>query len=173
MPGLLGFRLIPVPKGRSRTERFSLSAFFVSAKPGKSDSDPAKASDHYVMNQKKVFVFTVMGIGSLLLFSTWETLRGIYLQKIAFWEEETYIGRPLQELENMLRDRGETLSPLFHHPDNREYRSNEDGFRFTKGEEYRWFIVGSALNEGFVIVEKCPDGPIVKQIIRGRSMNSL
>ena len=129
------------------------------------------------MNAKKIIVWLLLVFVLALTYACLPTLRGIYSQKIAVWEEEAYIGKPLRDLQEMLRQRGARLIPVHEssvYPANHPGLSpNQKAFEFRKGKEYKWIIVGSAVNVGYVIVEERPGGAVVIEIIRASSMNSL
>jgi hypothetical protein len=115
-------------------------------------------------------------LGILLLLAYGETLRGLAQQHLS-WKEDSYKGRLLSELENELAKRGQSLEPVgssdFYGVTGREIKPSERLTRFQKGNEYRWFRFGTAVNLGYVVSEQENGRERIVEIIHGRSVDSL
>jgi hypothetical protein len=117
----------------------------------------------------------VLGLASLLVFAFHQTLFGLLKQRLP-WKEDACIGKPLSELERTLVAQGQSLAPLdassFYSLTDKRLKQNQRAMRFTKGKEYSWFHFGTAVNVGYVVVEKA-DRELISEILHGRSVDSL
>jgi hypothetical protein len=106
-----------------------------------------------------------------------QRLYGIAAQKFFPWEEESFKGRPLSDLESNLTKQGRGFVPVdsghFSSITGKSLNPNQRAMYFTKGKEYRWSRYGTAINVGYVVVEKNGDVETVVTIIRARSVDSL
>ncbi|HEX7860632.1 MAG TPA: hypothetical protein VF773_09920 [Verrucomicrobiae bacterium] len=101
----------------------------------------------------------------------------MYRLHLASWEEGSFIGKSPSDLRLFLSKKDVNLYPA---PETRidpagegKFRPNQELLEFQKGNEYRWFILGTAVNIGYVIVENRTNGPIIIEIIRGSSVDAL
>jgi hypothetical protein len=133
------------------------------------------------MNRRKQLKFSALA-GLLVLFTIiglviYPTIVGTFILRVSRWDEDSFKGKSLTELERSLREQGIGLHPV-------DYRSvatftdadlgpNQKIMRFLKGKEYRWFGIGTAVNMGYAVVEKRPHGEIVVDILRARSIDSF
>ena len=124
------------------------------------------------------FIFGVVAIvlifALLFIVTFHETIYGLIRQKCFLWEEQNYRGRPLQELRANLGER--SLFPVdpgsFYAMTGNRLRSNQYGMRFVKGDPYRWFFIGSAVNVGYVMVETEGETDRVIDVFRCRSVDA-
>ena len=106
------------------------------------------------------------------------TLYGVYQLRIARWEEEKFVGKPVKDLEQALKDRGGRLqrvenSRLYYLTGEDAWRSQRL-YRFVKGKPYRWwFLIGTVTNLGYVLTEVKEGEETVVRLVRGRSVDSL
>lgn len=72
------------------------------------------------------------------------------------WKEDSFIGKPLSELESDLASKGQSLVPVdagsFYALTDYTLRPDEIGMRFLKGGVYRAGRIGSAVKVGYVVV---------------------
>jgi hypothetical protein len=119
----------------------------------------------------------VLGTATVFMIGFHETLYGLAAQRFFKWEEESFKGRPLSELQSNLTREGRELQPVdsdsFYALTDKSLKANQRAMRFTKGKEYRWFRYGTAINVGYVVAEKEGEFEKVIAIIRARSVDSL
>lgn len=124
-----------------------------------------------------VILVLVLGMATVFLLVFRETLLGLAAQRFSNWEEESFKGRPLSELQSNLTSQGRGLVPVdsghFSSITGRSLSPNQQAMYFTKGNEYRWFRTGTAINVGYVVIEKEGEVEKVVRIIRARSVDSL
>ena len=104
------------------------------------------------------------------------SLAGFYNIRFATWEEDAFKGKPLRDLQLFLQKKdiyigGADPARVFR--EGPELLPNQKIYSFTKGSDYRIFPLGTAVNVGYVIVEKRQEGEIVIDVRRGRSVDSL
>ncbi len=119
----------------------------------------------------------VLGMATVFLLVFRETLFGLAAQRLFKWEEESFKGRPLSDLQSYLTRDGRQLQPMdsgsFYAVTHRNLKPNQRGLEFVKGKEYRWFRYGTAINVGYVVIEKEGEVEKVVTIVRARSVDSL
>ena len=76
----------------------------------------------------------------------------------------------------MLTAKGRSLAPVdslsFSAITEKPLQQNQRALQFNKGNDYNWFYCGTALNVGYVVVEKL-DGERISAILHHRSVDSL
>jgi len=121
-----------------------------------------------------VVIVTIVAL-AILLFH--RPLLGLYSQRFGRWGEEGFIGKPFSDLQSMLSTQGRSLRSVdaasFYALTDLRLTQNQRAFRFVKGKRYRWFLLGTAVNVGYVVVENSAKGDFVVEIIRGRSVDTL
>jgi hypothetical protein len=119
----------------------------------------------------------VLGTATVFLIGFHETLYGLAAQRFVKWDEESFNGRLLSDLESNLTKQGRGLLPVdsghFSSITGRSLDPNQRAMYFTKGKQYRWFLYGTAINVGYVVAEKEGEVEKVVAIIRARSVDSL
>lgn len=118
----------------------------------------------------------VLGTATVFLLGFHETLYGLAAQRFFKWEEESFKGRPLSELQSYLTKQGRGFVRVpFSSVESRTGKSlnpNQRAMYFTKGKRYRWFSYGSAISVGYVVAEKEGEVEKIVAIIRARSVDS-
>lgn len=106
-----------------------------------------------------------------------ETLYGFYLYQFATWEEDAFIGKPLSELEDRLRQRGRRLDQpdinAFALRTDRPLRDNERVWRFVHGKGYSYFRIGTAHNLGYVLTTNSGSNFTIIGILRYMDVDSF
>lgn len=124
-----------------------------------------------------VILVAMLAVATLFLLVFHETLFGLAAQRFFKWEEESFKGRPLSELQSNLARDGRDLLPVdpesFHALTDESLKPSQRVMRFTKGKEYPWFRYGTAINVGYVVIEKEGEVEKVVTIVRARSVDSL
>jgi hypothetical protein len=123
----------------------------------------------------KTMRWAVIGLLALFCLIFHQTLYGLLHQKLT-WKEDAFVGKPLQELEERLRAEGRHLHAAdrstYYFMTNRDSSPNQEIVSFVKGKRYSWFLVGTAVNVGYVVVDRNNGGQIV-EIVHSRSVDSL
>jgi hypothetical protein len=119
-----------------------------------------------------IVVGVVMGF--VLLFH--ETFYGWAEGKIFPWEEDSFKGKLLCELENKLSSQGRDLIAVhptsFYGLTRTQLKQNQRVLCFSKGKEYRYFNIGRGMNVGYVVCEKNGEDERIVEIIRGVSIDA-
>ncbi|MBI2927422.1 MAG: hypothetical protein HYY24_17130 [Verrucomicrobia bacterium] len=112
-----------------------------------------------------VLVFACLG-----LVAFFDTVRGYYIYKFGRWEEDAYRGKPLSLLSEAMRDQGRQLrrcdKESFFTSTGMDLAANQRAMRFVKGKRYPWFQIGTAVNLGFVVIQKGLEDETVVDILR-------
>jgi hypothetical protein len=124
------------------------------------------------MKYRKRMLFWIVALAAgalfLFLFRFHQTLYGLYIQHLARWREDAFVGKSVSELESALDKHGEVLTPVasssFYTFTGKRLEKNQRAMQFIKGKEYRLFYIGSASNVGFVLIEKGTGGERVIEI---------
>ncbi len=126
-------------------------------------------------NLLRNILWLILGIATLSLLLFHHSLYGLLCQRLP-WEEDALIGKPLSDLERMLTAKGRSLAPVdslsFSAITEKPLQQNQRALQFNKGNDYNWFYCGTALNVGYVVVEKL-DGERISAILHHRSVDSL
>lgn len=119
----------------------------------------------------------VLGTVTVFLLGFHETLYGVVAQKCFKWEEDSFSGKSLSDLESSLAKQGRGLVPVdsghFSSITGKSLNPDQRAMYFTKGKGYRWFCFGTAINVGYVVAEKEGEVEKVVTIVRARSVDSL
>lgn len=93
------------------------------------------------------------------------------------WEEDRFNGKLLSELQTSLERQGRYLDDVdpgsFYAITDKHLKPNQRVVYFTKGKEYRYYFLTTAINIGYVVYEKEGENERIVAIIRARSVNSL
>jgi hypothetical protein len=104
-----------------------------------------------------------------------ETLCGVLCRSLP-WKEDSFVGKPISELEKALAARGQSLLPMdassLYALTDKSLTRDQQAMSFLKGKDYSWFHRGTAQNIGYVIIEKT-NGARIIEILHRRSVDSL
>ncbi len=127
------------------------------------------------MRTPKLLLAVVLGILALFTLVFHQTFYGLLSQRLP-WKEDAFVGKPLAELEKELGAEDHDLHPAdqstFFLMTRRDLSPNQKLVYFVKGKKYSWFFFGTAVNIGYVVVER-DHGERVVEILHGRSVDSL
>lgn len=130
--------------------------------------------------RKRTMIATLVAVlatATVALLGFHETLYGVVAQKCFKWEEDAFNGKVLADLESSLAKQGRGLVPVdsghFSSITGKSLNPDQRAMYFTKGKGYRWFCFATAINVGYVVVEKEGEVEKVVAIVRARSVDSL
>lgn len=125
---------------------------------------------------RRILLLTAIATISLTIIIH-ESLYGLCVQYVFRWEEDTTVNKPLAELEQILEKNQSQVRMIGSHDFKSaigiELLPNQRAIQFTKGKDYNWFYVGTAINLGYAMIEETPSGEYVLGIYRKRSVDSL
>ena len=92
------------------------------------------------------------------------------------WEEDAFKGKALTDLISAAES-GKKLRPVdgasLYAITRWRLQENQRALSFTKGSEYPIGFIGTAINVGYVIVEKSNDVDVVIEVLHAKSVDSL
>jgi hypothetical protein len=98
---------------------------------------------------------------------------GMWRYLFSDWEAERYVGREVSLLIEVIEAEGGRVFPAtangLYYATGQRVRSGQRLIKFTQGDRYSWFGLGSAVNIGFVLLE----GDTVVEIHRAIELDSL
>lgn len=123
---------------------------------------------------KLALVFLALSGVLVVLFQ--ETLAGTWALRLSRWHEEQYVGQRLAALRAELERHGVDVRPSDKDSllgqTGRRLNVGEQAFVFRHGPEYSWFLVGRAVNIGYVVSRQEQGHGIVVAILRARQVDA-
>ncbi len=128
-----------------------------------------------ITRSKRVIIVLLLPLIALFILPFHPTTLGLLKQRLP-WGEDACIGKPAVELQRMLAAKGVSLVPMdstsYYLLTGKRLEPTQRAMSFLKGNEYSWFHLGTAINLGYVVIDKA-EGEHVISIHHGRSVDSL